>query len=83
VVRRAPNHARSRRLNQERLRRIYIHYIGLKERIDIGEVAVEHLSTKNMFANLLTKPVQGSPLIDERRGLSNWPDTHDSNHGHH
>ena len=57
----------------ERSRHINIRHFWLKERVDDGEVIIEHLSTQKMFANILTKPVQGQQFIDERRGLTNWP----------
>ena len=68
--------------SSKRSRHINIRYFWLRERIDSGEVTVEHLGTKHMFANLLTKPVQGAQFITERRGLTNWPDPDDSMHGH-
>ena len=56
----------------ERSRHINIRYFWLKERIDSGEVVLEHLGTELMFANILTKPVQGKQFAKERKGLTNW-----------
>jgi hypothetical protein len=36
------------------------------------EVTVKHLGTEDMFANILTKPVQGAQFVRERLGLTNW-----------
>ena len=35
-------------------------------------VTQQHLSTEDMFANILTKPVQGAQFERERLGLTNW-----------
>jgi hypothetical protein len=55
-----------------RSRHIDIRYFWLKERLDSNEVRIEHLETGLMFANLLTKPVQGQQFVSERQGLTNW-----------
>jgi len=56
----------------ERSRHINIRHFWLKEKVDGGEVIVEHLSTERMFANSLTKPVQGTQFAVEREGLTGW-----------
>lgn len=56
----------------ERSRHINIRHFWLKERVDSGEVIVEHLGTQEMFANALTKPVQGMQFVAERKGLTGW-----------
>ena len=56
----------------ERSRHINIRHFWLAERVDKGEVLIEHLGTEEMFANMLTKPVQGSQFAKERMGLTNW-----------
>ena len=56
----------------ERSRHINIRHFWLAERVDGGEVIIEHLGTEKMFANLLTKPVQGIQFARERMGLTNW-----------
>lgn len=56
----------------ERSRHINIRHFWLKERTQSGEVVYEHLGTKEMFANALTKPVQGAQFIKERAALTNW-----------
>jgi hypothetical protein len=56
----------------ERSRHIHIRYFWLKEQVDLGVVEIKHLGTSKMFANLLTKPVQGKQFRQERYGLTNW-----------
>jgi hypothetical protein len=50
----------------ERTRHIDIRYFWVKERVDQGEAIIKHLGTKDMYANLLTKPLQGAQFITER-----------------
>ena len=59
----------------ERTRHIAIRYFWLKERVDQGEARVRHLGTKEMYANLLTKPLQGAQFKCERQGLTGWDAT--------
>ena len=40
----------------------------------MGEAKVKHLGTKDMYANMLTKPLQGAQFKTERRGVTGWPD---------
>jgi hypothetical protein len=56
----------------ERSRHINIRYFWLAERVRSGEARVEYLGTEHMFANVLTKPVQGAQFVRERHGLTNW-----------
>lgn len=56
----------------ERTRHIDIRYFWVKERVDMGEVIIKHLGTKDMSANLLTKPLQGGQFISERDSLTGW-----------
>ena len=58
----------------ERTRHISIKYFWLKERVDTGEARVVHLGTKDMYANLLTKPLQGAQFKLERYGITGWID---------
>ena len=55
----------------ERSRHINIRYFWLSEKVASKEVTIEHLGTDDMFANILTKPVQGAQFIRERQGLTN------------
>ena len=56
----------------ERTMHISIRYFWMKERVDRGEAVIKHLGTELMYANLLTKPVQGSQFVKEREGITGW-----------
>jgi hypothetical protein len=56
----------------KRSKHIEIRHFWMTEQIDAGRVIVERCPTEVMWANLLTKPLQGSQFIIEREGLSNW-----------
>lgn len=56
----------------ERTRHINIRYFWVKERVDMGEAIIRHLGTKAMYANLLTKAVQGTQFVTERDALTGW-----------
>ena len=60
--------------SSERSRHIAIRYFWLKERVDEGEIKIEHLATELMPANILTKPLQGEQFKTERFMLTNWPE---------
>ena len=47
-------------------------YFWLCSKVESGEAMVVHLRTEMMFANVLTKPVQGSAFVNERGMLTNW-----------
>jgi len=53
-------------------RHIAIRYFFVKDRIDAGEVALEHLPTEQMLADMLTKPLQGTLFRKLRSELLNW-----------
>jgi hypothetical protein len=57
----------------ERSRHIDIRQFWVKERVDAGEMVVRHLPTALMFANIMTKPLQGQQFVAERVMLTNWP----------
>jgi hypothetical protein len=56
----------------ERSRHINIRHFWLSEKVAKEEVIIQHLGTVDMFANILTKPVQGAQFVRERQGLTNW-----------
>ena len=56
----------------ERTRHIAIRYFWVKERVVINEVVIEHKGTKEMYANVLTKPLQGAQFVYERECLTCW-----------
>jgi len=62
------------RASSERTRHMDIRYFWINERVKNGEINIEHLGTEKMFANLLTKPIQGSQFVNERQMLTNWND---------
>jgi hypothetical protein len=45
--------------NSSRIRHIAIRYFFVKDRIDGGEVVMEHLGTSEMLADAFTMPLQG------------------------
>jgi hypothetical protein len=58
--------------NAERTRHIAIRYFFVKDRIESREIAMEHLPTGDMIADMLTKPLQGEKFRTMRRMLLNW-----------
>jgi hypothetical protein len=44
----------------------------MTEKIADGSVSVVRCPTEIMWANLLTKPLQGAQFLVERQGLTNW-----------
>ena len=60
------------RSGNEKSRHIHIRYFWLKERIDAGEAVIRHMGTADMYANLLTKPLQGAQFVGERDALTGW-----------
>ena len=67
------------RSGAERTRHIQIRYFWVKERVDTGEVRVEYLRSEDMYANVLTKPLQGAQFQRERDGLTGWPTVDEKN----
>jgi histone deacetylase 1/2 len=55
-----------------RSRHIHIRYFYLKDKIESGEVHVEHLGTNDMLSDILTKPLQGEQFRKLRNALMNW-----------
>ena len=60
------------RSGAERTRHIAIRYFWANERVDNGEMKIEDKGTKEMYANVLTKPLQGSQFVYERSCLTGW-----------
>jgi hypothetical protein len=56
----------------EKTRHIDIRYFWVKERVDEGEVAIEHLGTERMYANVLTKSLQGGQYHREVKMMTGW-----------
>jgi len=57
----------------ERSRHISIQYFWICERMELGEVTLVHRATNLMYANVLTKPLQGKQFMTERDGITNCP----------
>jgi hypothetical protein len=60
------------RSGAERTRHIQIRYFWVKERVDKGEAKIEYLRSEDMYANVLTKPLQGAQFVRERGCLTGW-----------
>jgi len=45
--------------NSEKTRHIDIRYFFVTDRINSGDIQIQHMSTENMIADILTKPLQG------------------------
>jgi hypothetical protein len=56
----------------ERTRHIAIRFFWISERVSSKEVQVVHKPSLQLYANLLTKPLQGPQFVLERQGLTNW-----------
>ena len=56
----------------KRSRHIDIRHFWVMEKIADGSIEVQRCPTEVMWANVLTKPVQGAQFIVERQGLTNW-----------
>ena len=61
------------RSGAEKTRHIGIRYFWVKERVTTGEVTLVHKGTKEMYANILTKPLQGGQFVYEKECLTGWP----------
>jgi hypothetical protein len=55
----------------QRTRHINIRYFFVKDRIDSGEIRVEHMPTEDMLADFFTKPLQGALFIKMRDAIMN------------
>jgi hypothetical protein len=58
------------RSGAERTRHIGIRNFWIKERLETGEAMLVHMGTKEMYANVLTKPLQGTQFVYERMCLT-------------
>ena len=70
------------RPSSERTRHMSIRNFWIKDKVTDGDVVIEHLGTKEMFANLLTKPLQGAQFVKERDMLTNWKIAEEKDDGH-
>ena len=60
------------RSSNERTRHIDIRSFWIKEKVEEGVATIAHMPGVNMFANILTKPLQGKQFLEERKGLTYW-----------
>ena len=60
------------RSTSERTRHINIRFFFIKDKIDNGELVIEHMPTEDMIADILTKPLQGELFRQLRSKLLNW-----------
>jgi hypothetical protein len=58
--------------NSEKTRHVAIRFFFVTDRIEAGEIKIEHLPTGDMLADILTKPLQGELFRAMRRKLLNW-----------
>ena len=58
--------------SSERTRHMDIRQFWISEKVSNGDIKVEYLPTERMFANILTKPLQGGQFVREREMLTNW-----------
>ena len=58
------------RSRAERTRHIAIRNFWIRERVATGEAIIVHKGTKEMYANVLTKPLQGAQFVYERKCLT-------------
>jgi hypothetical protein len=56
----------------EKTRHIAIRYFFVADRVAAKEIDVEYLSTAEMLADILTKPLQGALFEKLRDALLNW-----------
>jgi uncharacterized protein YheU (UPF0270 family) len=57
----------------DRTRHIDIRYFWVKDRVQRGEAVIIHKETRELYANILTKPLQGGQFRHERACLTGWP----------
>ena len=63
--------------SSKRTKHIKSRYFFIKDKVDSGEVTVEHRGTKEMWSDILTKPKQGIGMRQDRANLMNCPIDYD------
>jgi hypothetical protein len=61
----------------QRSRHIDIRQFWVTEQVAAGHLVIEKCPTEIMWANLLTKPLQGAQFVIERKGITNWDSNDD------
>ena len=63
--------------SSKRTKHINVRYFFIKDRVDSGEVTVEHCSTHDMLADYFTKPLQGVKFREFRNRIMGMPQDKD------
>ena len=63
--------------SSKRTKHINNRYFLVKDKIDRGELEVQHCGTKEMWSDVLTKPLQGRAYCEMRSNLMNCPVDYD------
>jgi hypothetical protein len=63
--------ANNGRSNNSKNRHINIKFYFVKDRIDNSEIKLEYISTNDMIADIMTKPLQGKLFVDMKNKLLN------------
>ena len=57
--------------SSKRTRHINIRFFFIKDRVNAGEVEIQHMPTASMTADFFTKPLQGQKFLEFRRVIIN------------
>ena len=60
--------------SSKRTRHINIRYFFITDRIASGDISVKYCGTKDMVADMFTKPLQGAQFIKFRNTVLNIPE---------
>ena len=63
--------------SSKRTKYINNRFFLVKNKIDRGELEVQHCGTKEMCSDMLTKPLQGKAYCEQRSNLMNCPVNYD------
>jgi hypothetical protein len=63
--------------SSKRTKHINNRFFLVKDKIDRGELEVQHCGTKEMWSDMLTKPLQGKAYCEQRSNLMNCPVEYD------
>jgi hypothetical protein len=71
-----------RHSSSKRTRHLNIRYFFIKDRVDNGEIRIEHCPTKEMIADYFTKPLQGVLFYQLRDAIMNIDPSSPYHSGH-
>ena len=60
-------------MSSKRTKHINVRYFFIKDRVDSGELSIEHCSAEDMLGNNFTKPLQGSLFHKFHAEIMNLP----------